>query len=164
MRLAKVEQVLEAKLPKCNCRLVTAVAPGLEHEFAAQMMLRCPAHVHRDLGIIPFTCNPDGTRQTSSRLDALLAIYETGPKDPPECNCRLATRAMPGLEYRFAEEMELRRPTHGLRNLGAITRYSIVKLDGTMQESPVLDGLLAIYEARQREGQVHRYRGPKTRA
>jgi hypothetical protein len=149
-RLAKVEEVVEAKwqkkVSKCNCRLATPATPGLEREFLREMLLRCPAHGYRDLGIIRYTVNPNGTPQTSPTLDALVAICETGPKNPAKCNCRLGTPATSGLGYEFAVGMELRCPTHGQRNLGNIKRY--FHCDSTKHRAD-LGALFVLFDARQ---------------
>jgi hypothetical protein len=83
-RLANLEQWM-ADLARrvtsinCNCEPYVTIAFSTQPEqFEAEMNLPCPAHGLRRLGMILPICFVDGhgRRDSTSRLDELLAIYE----------------------------------------------------------------------------------------
>jgi hypothetical protein len=67
------------------------------------------------------------------------------------CTCKRmphVTLANPCQPEQFEAELNLSCPAHGSRRLGRILRIGFVKPGGTVEPSPRLDELIAIYNAR----------------
>lgn len=83
-RLANLEQRVadlarQVASANCNCEPYGTLALSFQPEkFEAEMNLPCPAHGFRRLGMILKIrfVDGDGRRDSTSRLEELLAIYE----------------------------------------------------------------------------------------